>query len=227
MLACVERPGAPLEPHENGPGGPPFLVSAPPSPALPLSRLALHASPRHGHTPASGTPRHPQVAPLILIISHAPWRAGDEHMWAAGLRSGVQKSKRRGVGTRGVEGRHIGCVSSSIWRSTQHYGEFLQCSYSAFVMVGLPLGARERAERERKRKKKVCEELSLTMFVPTSRASRTASSALFVAFDACRQHARARPPSPSSLQQLRVGLTLLRDFQESTVESRAMARKRR
>jgi hypothetical protein len=166
--------------------GPPFLSLPRPRPLCRFRAWRLKASPRHGHTPASGTPFHPQVAPLILIISHAPWRAGDEHMWAAGLRSGVQKSKRRGVGTRGVEGRHIGGVSSSIWRSTQHYGEFLQCSYSAFVMVGLPLGARERAERERKRKKKVCEELSLTMFVPTSRASRTASSALFVAFDACR-----------------------------------------
>ena len=50
MLACVERPGAPLEPHENGPDGPPFLVSAPPSPALPLSRLALEGkSPPRPH----------------------------------------------------------------------------------------------------------------------------------------------------------------------------------
>ena len=103
MLACVERPGAPLEPHENGPGGPPFLVSAPPSPASPLSRLAFCMQvPATATRPPPG--RRTTLRSHLDITPHAPWRAGDEHMWAAGLRSGVQKGKTR----RGTPGRVVG-----------------------------------------------------------------------------------------------------------------------
>jgi len=87
-------------------------------------------------------------------------------MSTCGLRGCVVGCKKANVGEWG----HVGWkadilgVSSSIWRSTQHYGEFLQCSYSAFVMVGLPLGERERGRRERK-KERVCEENCLQRWV--------------------------------------------------------------
>jgi len=95
LLAGVRgKAGRPLQPHENGRGGPPFLVCAP-APALP-SRLAFCIQvPATATRPPPG--RHTTLRSHLDITPHAPWRAGDEHMgiWAAPWRARVARGERR------------------------------------------------------------------------------------------------------------------------------------
>ena len=128
-------------------------------------------------------------------------------MWAVGLRSVVQKSKCRGVGTRGVEGRKyiLGVLRSLFGGQPSTVENFCKVTNRHLLWWAYPWASGRGGGEREKKKECVRKTVFNDGFVPsTSRASRTASSALFVASTpAAGMLALARPrPHPCNSSAL-------------------------